>query len=118
MTIQYASQRPGMPPAGVRLMAASTLSSQPSSSQHTFASSSPHSSSSPQLSSSPKLSSSPMPIRKVAILGAGTMGSRIAAHLANAGLPVVLLDIVPEGAIDAPGSRSLLAAKAVETLLK
>ena len=36
-------------------------------------------------------------IRKVAVLGAGTMGSRIAAHLTNAGLPVVLLDIVPPG---------------------
>ena len=36
-------------------------------------------------------------IRKVAVLGAGTMGSRIAAHIANAGLPVVLLDIVPPG---------------------
>jgi 3-hydroxyacyl-CoA dehydrogenase len=32
-------------------------------------------------------------IRKVAVLGAGTMGSRIAAHFANAGVPVVLLDI-------------------------
>src|SRR6201996_3786663 len=36
-------------------------------------------------------------INKVAVLGAGTMGSRIAAHIANAGLPVVLLDIVPPG---------------------
>jgi 3-hydroxyacyl-CoA dehydrogenase len=36
-------------------------------------------------------------IRKVAVLGAGTMGSRIAAHVANAGVPVVLLDIVPPG---------------------
>ena len=34
-------------------------------------------------------------IRKVALLGAGTMGSRIAAHLANASIPSVLLDIVP-----------------------
>ncbi|MHB8502611.1 MAG: 3-hydroxyacyl-CoA dehydrogenase/enoyl-CoA hydratase family protein [Candidatus Acidiferrales bacterium] len=34
-------------------------------------------------------------IEKAAVLGAGTMGSRIAAHLANAGLPCVLLDIVP-----------------------
>ena len=34
---------------------------------------------------------------KVAVLGAGTMGSRIAAHVANAGVPVVLLDIVPPG---------------------
>lgn len=36
-------------------------------------------------------------LRKVAVLGAGTMGSRIAAHIANSGLPVVLLDIVPPG---------------------
>ena len=34
-------------------------------------------------------------IEKAVVLGAGTMGSRIAAHLANAGLPCVLLDIVP-----------------------
>ena len=34
------------------------------------------------------------PLRRVAVLGAGTMGSRIAAHLANAGFPVDLLDIV------------------------
>src|SRR5271155_5837304 len=57
-------------------------------------------------------------LHRAAVLGAGTMGSRIAAHLANAGLPVVLLDIVPEGAGDASGSRSLLATKAVEALLK
>jgi len=36
-------------------------------------------------------------IRRVAVLGAGTMGSRIAAHIANAGVPVVLLDMVPPG---------------------
>src|ERR1700740_1180185 len=36
-------------------------------------------------------------INRVAVLGAGTMGSRIAAHMTNAGLPVVLLDIVPPG---------------------
>jgi 3-hydroxyacyl-CoA dehydrogenase len=34
-------------------------------------------------------------IEKAAVLGAGTMGSRIAAHLANAGVPCILLDIVP-----------------------
>ncbi len=34
-------------------------------------------------------------IRKVAVLGAGVMGSGIAAHLANAGIRVVMLDIVP-----------------------
>lgn len=32
-------------------------------------------------------------IQRVAVLGAGTMGSRIAAHFANAGIPSVLLDI-------------------------
>ncbi len=35
-------------------------------------------------------------IRKVAVLGAGVMGSTIAAHLANAGIDVLLLDIVPK----------------------
>lgn len=35
------------------------------------------------------------PIRRVAVLGAGTMGGGIAAHVANAGVPVYLLDIVP-----------------------
>jgi 3-hydroxyacyl-CoA dehydrogenase len=37
-----------------------------------------------------------MLIRRAAVLGAGTMGSRIAAHLANAGIPVLLLDMVPK----------------------
>ena len=36
-------------------------------------------------------------IEKVAVLGAGTMGARIAAHLANAGVPCFLLDMVPPG---------------------
>ena len=34
-------------------------------------------------------------IHKVAVLGAGTMGARIAAHFANAGVPSLLLDILP-----------------------
>ncbi len=37
-------------------------------------------------------------IHKVAVLGAGTMGARIAAHFANAGVPSLLLDIVPPNA--------------------
>src|SRR5215468_5934140 len=37
------------------------------------------------------------PLRRVAVLGAGTMGSRIAAHFANAGFPVNLLDVVLPG---------------------
>ena len=37
-------------------------------------------------------------IQKAVVLGAGTMGARIAAHFANAGLPCLLLDIVPKEA--------------------
>src|SRR5258707_1214097 len=48
-------------------------------------------------------------INKVAILGAGTMGSRIAAHFANAGVPSYLLDIVPPDA-DAPARNKIAAA--------
>jgi 3-hydroxyacyl-CoA dehydrogenase len=39
-------------------------------------------------------------IRKVAVLGAGTMGAQIAAHFANAGLPVLLLDLTKQVASD------------------
>ncbi len=42
------------------------------------------------------------PIRRVAVLGAGTMGSRIAAHLANARIPSLLLDLTrPDKAVEA-----------------
>jgi 3-hydroxyacyl-CoA dehydrogenase len=59
-------------------------------------------------------------IRKVAVLGAGTMGSRIAAHLANTGVQVVLLDVVPTGVEVGAGAatRSKLARGAVEALKK
>jgi 3-hydroxyacyl-CoA dehydrogenase len=53
-------------------------------------------------------------IRKVAVIGAGVMGSGIAAHVANAGVPVLLMDIVPDGAAD----RNGLAAAAVARMLK
>jgi len=52
-------------------------------------------------------------IRKAGVLGAGTMGSRIAAHLANAGLPVVLLDIPSE-----KGARSAIASQELDALKK
>jgi 3-hydroxyacyl-CoA dehydrogenase len=52
-------------------------------------------------------------IRKVAVLGAGTMGSRIAAHLANAGVPVVLLDI-PAGEERARNAVAMQALEAVK----
>src|SRR5438270_13466913 len=55
-------------------------------------------------------------INKVAILGAGTMGARIADHFANAGVPSYLLDIVPQ---DAEGSaRNKVAAAGLEAALK
>src|SRR5258708_3885863 len=55
-----------------------------------------------------------MTIRKAAVIGAGVMGSGIAAQIANAGIPVVLLDIVPAGATN----RSVVAEGAVAKLLK
>jgi 3-hydroxyacyl-CoA dehydrogenase len=41
-----------------------------------------------------------MTIRSAAVLGAGTMGAQIAAHLANAGIPVTLLDLTRDTAAD------------------
>ena len=48
-------------------------------------------------------------IEKTAVLGAGTMGARIAAHFANAGLPCLLLDIVPKDAALADRDKIVLA---------
>ncbi len=55
-----------------------------------------------------------MLIRKAAVIGAGTMGCGIATHLANAGVPCLLLDIVPEG----EGERSRIASDAIGRALK
>jgi 3-hydroxyacyl-CoA dehydrogenase len=59
-------------------------------------------------------------INKVAILGAGTMGARIAAHFANAGVPSYLLDIVPGDV--APGAnaatRNKIAAAGLDAAKK
>ena len=55
-------------------------------------------------------------INKVAILGAGTMGARIAAHFANAGVPSYLFDIVPPDA-DGP-ARNKIAAAGLEAAKK
>jgi 3-hydroxyacyl-CoA dehydrogenase len=55
-------------------------------------------------------------IQKVAVLGAGTMGSRIAAHLANAGVPSYLLDIVPKDA--KPDARTQIAAAGLDAARK
>jgi 3-hydroxyacyl-CoA dehydrogenase len=47
------------------------------------------------------------PIRKVAVLGAGIMGSRIAMHFANVGVEVLLLDMVPRELTDAEKAKGL-----------
>ena len=52
-------------------------------------------------------------LRKAAVLGAGTMGSRIAAHLANAGVSVLLLDLAAPD-----GTRNAVADKALDALKK
>ncbi len=53
-------------------------------------------------------------IKQVAVIGAGVMGAGIAAHIANSGTPVLLLDIVPEGA----KNRNAVAEGAVAKMLK
>jgi 3-hydroxyacyl-CoA dehydrogenase len=62
------------------------------------------------------------PIRRVAVLGAGVMGSGIAAHCANAGIPVILLDIVPpklgEAERQSKAKRDGFAAGALDKLKK
>ncbi len=55
-----------------------------------------------------------MEIKTAAVIGAGVMGSGIAAHIANAGIPVTLLDIVPDGA----ENRNVVAEGAVQRMLK
>src|SRR5467141_433553 len=59
-------------------------------------------------------------IEKAVVLGAGTMGSRIAAHFANAGLPCVLLDIVPPNLpADAPAAeRNKIVRAGLDTAKK
>lgn len=68
----------------------------------------------PAPSSTSQKNTQPLLIRRAAVLGAGTMGSRIAAHLANAGIPTLLLDMVPGG----EGSRNRLAEGALKSLSK
>src|SRR5712691_2586632 len=55
-------------------------------------------------------------IHKVAVLGAGTMGARIATHFANAGVPSLLLDMIPPDA-DGP-ARNKIAAAGLEAAKK
>ncbi len=67
-------------------------------------------------------------ISKAAVIGSGVMGSGIAAHLANIGIPTLLLDIVPNGVTpaestkgltrDDPAVRNRLASEAIARLPK
>src|SRR3982750_2907610 len=59
-------------------------------------------------------------IKKVAVLGSGVMGSRIACHFAGIGVPVLLLDIVPRDVpADAkPGQRNKIVNDALQAALK
>lgn len=67
-------------------------------------------------------------IKRAAVIGSGVMGSGIAAHLANIGIPVLLLDIVPRElsteeqakglTLEDRQVRSRIAATAVQKLLK
>ena len=67
-------------------------------------------------------------IRKVAVLGSGIMGSRIACHFANIGLETVLLDIVPRSltpkeeakglTLEHPAVRNRLVNDALKTAVK
>ena len=57
----------------------------------------------------------PYQIRKAAVLGAGVMGAAIAAHLANVGIPSLLLDIVPP---DAGKDRDKVARTGLERALR
>ena len=53
-------------------------------------------------------------IEKVAVIGAGTMGSGIASHLANAGVPVLLMDVASTDGSD----RSAIARSAIQRMLE
>lgn len=67
-------------------------------------------------------------IRKVAVLGSGIMGSRIACHFANIGLEVLLLDIVPREltdeekkkglTLDSPGIRNRIVQSSFDSAVK
>ena len=57
-------------------------------------------------------------IKKVAVLGSGVMGSRIACHFANIGIEVLLLDIVPKDAAADKKSRNKIVNDALDFALK
>ena len=66
----------------------------------------------------------PLSIQRAAVLGSGVMGSALAAHLANAGIPTLLLDIVPPAGAKVKGEpasreyRDAFARAGLERALK
>ena len=59
-------------------------------------------------------------INKIAVLGSGVMGSRIACHFANAHVPVILLDIAPKDSVNSDSSliRNKIVNDALQQTLK
>jgi 3-hydroxyacyl-CoA dehydrogenase len=78
--------------------------------------------------SSPAVTRRPRRLARAAVLGAGVMGAAIAAHLANVGVPTVLLDIVPADltdderrrglGLDAPAVRNRFARAGLDRVVK
>jgi 3-hydroxyacyl-CoA dehydrogenase len=68
----------------------------------------------------PKITFMKRTIKKVAVLGSGVMGSRIACHFAGIGLPVLLLDIVAKGADEStkPAERNKIVNDALSAAIK
>src|ERR671939_260878 len=55
-------------------------------------------------------------VKRAAVIGAGVMGAAIAAHLANVGVPALLLDVPAEG--EGRDARDRLARQGLERALK
>src|SRR5262249_47674577 len=62
----------------------------------------------------------PYNISRAAVIGAGIMGAGIAAHLANVGIPALLLDVVPPDAKDSSdrAARNRIAQTGLDRALK
>ena len=57
-------------------------------------------------------------VKKIAVLGSGVMGSRIACHFAGIGVQVLLLDMVPPGASEKPAERNKIVNDALAAAIK
>ena len=57
-------------------------------------------------------------IKKIAVIGSGIMGSRIACHFANIGVEVLLLDIINQEKNNSKNDQKLFRNKIVNTALK